>query len=54
MLSRRLIIIPAIAAFGFAGSILASPAMAGTTGHTAAAHVQTTKTTVNPFTFYHA
>lgn len=54
MRTRRLIIIPAIAAFGFAGTILASPAMAGTTAHHAAAHAQTLKTTVNPFTLYHA
>jgi hypothetical protein len=54
MRTRRLILIPAIAAFGFAGTILASPAMAGTTGHTAAAHAQVHKTAVNPFTLYHA
>jgi hypothetical protein len=51
MRTRRLIIIPAIVAFGFAGSALASPAMAAT--HTSAAHVQTHSVAVNPFTFYH-
>jgi hypothetical protein len=52
MRTRRLIIIPAIVAFSFAGSVLASPAMAGTTGHAAA--VKTHHVAVNPFTFYHA
>jgi hypothetical protein len=52
MRTRRLIIIPAIVAFGFAGSVLASPAMAPSVGHVAA--VKTHSVAVNPFTFYHA
>lgn len=52
MRTRRFIIIPAIVAFSFAGSALASTAMAGTTAPAAA--VKTHSVTVNPFTFYHA
>lgn len=51
MRARRLIIIPAIAAFGFAGSVLASPVTVVSVGHVASINVQ--KHTVVPLTYYH-
>jgi hypothetical protein len=53
---RVLIIIPAILTFGFAGSILVSPAIASAATSTPAVHAHHTGPTFvsKPCTYYHA